>query len=133
MKRKKTFGLDKPAITSATPQEAENYGPDKKGLGPSSKNFRLDLARKGLASDWNKEAARVFTRHFVKTGNYTCKNVSSIQKAFMRHVVSLRRQYIAFNSKVDFDPFIVDGKAQDNARLARRREVRSSLSITSKC
>lgn len=114
------------AITSATPREVEHFQDSGRlDLGPSLQNFRLDLSSRGTSSAWNRRAAKIFTRDFIALDQHTCKDVQVVEKAFLRHIVTLRTQYREFTSTGGNRLEKVNEKAQDNTRLTRRRNVRN--------
>lgn len=94
-------------------------------LGPDLEDFRLDLANGGLSTPWNLRSAILFADRFVETDRYACSNLSMIQKAFRRHLVTLQKHYKASNIPLDAEAAqdIRDAKRQ-KAREYRRRVVR---------
>lgn len=123
MKRKKRTGRSKavPFITSATREEVERYArTEQVKHGPSMNDFRLDLANSGLASAWNHRAILLFTKNFLDSHEYACRDEDAIGAAFKTHLMALKSQYKKFIDNED-EPV---GVSAEKARQARRISVR---------
>jgi hypothetical protein len=107
----------------ASAEEVRSFAETKR-LGPTVENFRLDLDTNTLASDWNKQAAKAFTREFVRRDWYMCKDENAIRKAFLTHLITLRSHYLR-QKDAEQEPTIEQLDEQKaRAREQRRRGVR---------
>jgi hypothetical protein len=61
--------------------------------GPDLSNFKLNLANKTVQNIWNKRAATLFAQRFIVEEEFGCKNLKSINKAFMSHLKTLQVRY----------------------------------------
>lgn len=60
--------------------------------GPTINNFRLEFAKTHL-TPWNKKAAKVFARSFIKSGEYTSGDKHTIKTSFWAHLKTLCSHY----------------------------------------
>jgi hypothetical protein len=63
-----------------------------KASGPKKDNFLLDLDG-SIKSPWNKEAARVFAKHFIRSKLYPPWPKETIRDAFYVHLITVREHY----------------------------------------
>jgi len=75
-----------------SPQELSEFK-KRKNTGPTNKDFRLDLASEGVASDWNKHAAKVFSFKFIDDFSLDNANPDHIRHIFMMHLETLQKHY----------------------------------------
>jgi hypothetical protein len=86
--------------------------------------FRLDLDTTTLASYWNKQAAKGFTREFLRRNWYSCKDGKAIHKAFFTHLITLRSHYLSQKDAQEEPTIEQLDQQKARAREQRRRGVR---------
>lgn len=103
MGRKKVPGRKvAPIETVSLAKVARYYKTGKDKHGPTKHDFELLLDTEGLPSDafkkgfstpWNEHAADIFTKSFLKSKEYECRDEELIKKQFLTHVIQLKDQY----------------------------------------
>lgn len=116
-----------PITDLASTAEVELFERTSKN-GPTLKRFRVSLEGR-LASLWNKRAAEIFAREFVRL-RYRCQDETVVRKVFQTHLRYLRQLYVRQqalqNANVDSDDEriqIFSDQQRQMARNTRRRSV----------
>jgi len=120
-----------PILDLATAAEVERYERTSAN-GPTLKRFRVSLDGK-LSCSWNKRAAEIFARRFVRIGWYQCQDEAVVQKAFRTHLRYLCKQYNSQQRPVAADSEADDERMQsllDERRKMSRNARRRSVSVS---
>lgn len=106
-------------VQFASEKEIRQYELTKKmAHGPSVENFRVHNG--SSRSPWNQRCGDVFSKHFVTSGHYACKDRERIAKDFTTHLKTI----LAHASPTELTHDVYD-KKRDNRRDARRGNVGS--------
>lgn len=93
-----------------------------KSSGPTATDFRINLAG-SRTSSWNRRAARVFRKDFIKTG-YAYPDCDAVEEAFLTHIKALKLQLVKIAQKRDGKVSVDEAdKAKGRAMRQRRRQV----------
>ena len=115
-------------IPLASRREAEAFRRGK-GHGPTLHRFRIEMSELGLATPWNREAARLFANNFLETGLVNAVSLKrvDVEEMFLVHLATLRNQHQKRLEGPEPTQERLDKQAAD-ARVHRRRYV-STISI----
>ncbi|EIW74875.1 hypothetical protein CONPUDRAFT_66633 [Coniophora puteana RWD-64-598 SS2] len=93
----------------------------RKEGGPTAKNFRLQL-QKANASQWNKQAIRVFTKDFRGCSWHANAGYGKVKRTFEVHMQALREQYKVIKRK-SYDRLQVPSESQAVEEQAHRDAI----------
>src|SRR6266852_5510473 len=91
----------------------------KRHMGPSIKDFKLDLTSKGSAAPWNALAENIFIVWFKRTRQLPAASDDEIVKRFRNYVKTISSAYKESTKK----PTVLAAKAVKAKNTMRRHEV----------
>lgn len=109
-----------------TPPSSEELAAFEQGEtgGPTLQNFRLDLREKKERSEWNRCAAKIFARSYLKQ-NFMKQQRKAVEKSFVSHIRSIRVNYLK-----QIDPKKRPSASElDRKRIARRLQRKRTVSL----